>query len=153
MLTSIDSPIRNWGLVCLDNREIETIYKGINTMLRLYNKAGFTIARIRCNNEFSARSDDVMDDNNIELDVVPQGEHVPEAERNNRTIGECIRVTFHRLPYRMIPKVMLKTLAVVSCRQLNYFPAKNGVSEYLSLIHIWRCRRRLRCRSRWSPYH
>ena len=23
----------------------------------------------------------------------------------------------------------------------------------LSLIHIWRCRRRLRCRSRWSPYH
>ena len=23
----------------------------------------------------------------------------------------------------------------------------------LSLIHICRCRRRLRCRSRWSPYH
>ena len=26
-------------------------------------------------------------------------------------------------------------------------------SQHLSLIHIWRCRRRLRCRSRWSPYH
>ena len=26
-------------------------------------------------------------------------------------------------------------------------------SQNLSLIHIWRCRRRLRCRSRWSPYH
>ena len=73
-----------------------------------------------------------MDDNNIELDVVPQGEHVPEAERNNRTIGEHIRATFHPLPYRMIPEVMLKTLAVVSCRKLNYFPAKNGVSEYFS---------------------
>ena len=24
---------------------------------------------------------------------------------------------------------------------------------FLSLIHICRCRRRLRCRSRWSPYH
>ena len=23
----------------------------------------------------------------------------------------------------------------------------------LSLIHIWRCRRRRECRSRWSPYH
>ena len=23
----------------------------------------------------------------------------------------------------------------------------------LSLIHIWRCRRLLTCRSRWSPYH
>ena len=27
---------------------------------------------------------------------------------------------------------MLKTLAKVSCRQLNYFPAKNGVSPYFS---------------------
>eukprot|EP00826_Nyctotherus_ovalis_P022743 TRINITY_DN17572_c0_g2_i1.p2 TRINITY_DN17572_c0_g2~~TRINITY_DN17572_c0_g2_i1.p2 ORF type:complete len:121 (+),score=39.40 TRINITY_DN17572_c0_g2_i1:73-435(+) len=25
--------------------------------------------------------------------------------------------------------------------------------EYLSLIHICRCRRIERCRSRWSPYH
>ena len=24
---------------------------------------------------------------------------------------------------------------------------------FLSLIHIWRCRRIERCRSRWSPYH
>ena len=26
-------------------------------------------------------------------------------------------------------------------------------TEHLSLIHIWRCRRIERCRSRWSPYH
>ena len=25
--------------------------------------------------------------------------------------------------------------------------------QFLSLIHIWRCRRIERCRSRWSPYH
>ena len=25
--------------------------------------------------------------------------------------------------------------------------------KYLSLIHIWRCRRSTLCRSRWSPYH
>ena len=25
--------------------------------------------------------------------------------------------------------------------------------QYLSLIHIWRCRRSTLCRSRWSPYH
>ena len=25
--------------------------------------------------------------------------------------------------------------------------------SYLSLIHIWRCRRSYACRSRWSPYH
>ena len=30
---------------------------------------------------------------------------------------------------------------------------KLGTAPGLSLIHIWRCRRIERCRSRWSPYH
>ena len=30
---------------------------------------------------------------------------------------------------------------------------KTGFLFYLSLIHIWRCRRSTLCRSRWSPYH
>ena len=29
----------------------------------------------------------------------------------------------------------------------------NSTTVVLSLIHIWRCRRIERCRSRWSPYH
>ena len=28
-----------------------------------------------------------------------------------------------------------------------------AVARLLSLIHIWRCRRDVLCRSRWSPYH
>ena len=28
-----------------------------------------------------------------------------------------------------------------------------GIVVFLSLIHIWRCRRDPQCRSRWSPYH
>ena len=33
------------------------------------------------------------------------------------------------------------------------FPKNFRREVHLSLIHICRCRRRLRCRSRWSPYH
>ena len=29
----------------------------------------------------------------------------------------------------------------------------SAILVHLSLIHIWRCRRIERCRSRWSPYH
>ena len=32
-------------------------------------------------------------------------------------------------------------------------PGTGRAVQALSLIHICRCRRRLRCRSRWSPYH
>ena len=31
--------------------------------------------------------------------------------------------------------------------------SRGNAWERLSLIHIWRCRRIERCRSRWSPYH
>ena len=32
-------------------------------------------------------------------------------------------------------------------------PTISPMDPRLSLIHIWRCRRLLTCRSRWSPYH
>ena len=35
----------------------------------------------------------------------------------------------------------------------HLFGALNKFDLDLSLIHIWRCRRLLTCRSRWSPYH
>ena len=35
----------------------------------------------------------------------------------------------------------------------DYVTFGSLLSQILSLIHIWRCRRIERCRSRWSPYH
>ena len=44
------------------------------------------------------------------------------------------------------------------CNLMQYFLQRyikvSAVHVYfLSLIHIWRCRRSYACRSRWSPYH
>ena len=33
------------------------------------------------------------------------------------------------------------------------YPQEILIPFFLSLIHIWRCRRYAVCRSRWSPYH
>ena len=45
---------------------------------------------------------------------------------------------------------------VISTRQ-DFLPGRTADRDllfiFLSLIHIWRCRRIERCRSRWSPYH
>ena len=75
---------------------------------------------------------DLEENLDIELDFVAQGEHAPKAERNNCTIGERIRAGFHILPFSRMPTLMLKTLAKISCRQLNYFPEKNSISPYYS---------------------
>ena len=42
------------------------------------------------------------------MNYTSKGEHVTEAERNNRTIGERIRETYHNIPYKIIPRIMLK---------------------------------------------
>ena len=60
------------------------------------------------------------------------GDHVPEAERNNRVLQERVRTAYHRLPYKAIPKTMLKHLTMISAEQLNYFPAKGGISAHFS---------------------
>jgi hypothetical protein len=59
-------------------------------------------------------------------------DHVPEAERNNRTIKERIRAAYHRLPYKAIPRIMINYLAMIQANKLNLFPVKGGVSKYYS---------------------
>ena len=76
--------------------------------------------------------DDIKDDLDIDMNYASAQEHVPEAERNNRVIKERVRATYHRLPYRAIPKVMIKILAMECTNKLNFFPPKGGVSPYYS---------------------
>ena len=66
----------------------------------------------------------MKDELDITLNSCPAGEHEPVAERNNRVIGERIRAVYHHLPFKKIPKIMLKYLAMECAEKLNYFPAK-----------------------------
>jgi len=61
----------------------------------------------------------VADELSVEMNYTTTDEHVPEAERNNRTIQERIHATYHHLPYAMIPKMMLRYLAMACTAQLN----------------------------------
>ena len=52
--------------------------------------------------------DQVQDDLDVVMNYTNASNHVPEAERNNRTIKERIRAAYHRLPYKAIPRVMIR---------------------------------------------
>jgi hypothetical protein len=132
MLTGIDRSIRYRGLVPMMSRVSSELYRALDVILRAYNKRGYRVKSINCDGEFRTMMNEVRDTHEIEMNYTSRGEHVPEAKRNNRTIGERIRTTYHNLPYNAIPKVMLKYLSMVSTHQLNLFPAKGGVSAYLS---------------------
>jgi hypothetical protein len=47
-------------------------------------------------------------------------DHVPEAERNNRTIKEWVRAAY---PYKALLQQLIRDLVQTQASQLNLFPA------------------------------
>jgi hypothetical protein len=59
-------------------------------------------------------------------------DHVPEAERDNRTIKERVQAAYHQLLYKALPRQMIRYLATMQEGQLYLFPTKGGISPYYS---------------------
>jgi len=72
----------------------------------------------------------------INMNYAAAKAHVPRAKRNNHTIQEHVRVTYHGLPYNHLPRILVKYLLTEAARKLNFFPNKHGVSKYFSLRMI-----------------
>ena len=106
--------------------------EALRSVIDVYNQAGMKVARIHADNEFRAVLKDLQTVYDLEINYANPGDHVPEAECNNRTIKKRVRATYHQLPYSSLTKTMVKYLVSESTRKLNYFPAKHGVSDYYS---------------------
>ena len=132
MLTAIDRTIKFRSLVPIETRQHEEYFRALDKILRHYNNAGFVIKVIHCDGEYRSMMDKVKDDLNVDMNFTNAQDHVPEAERNNRTIKERIRAAYHRLPYKAIPWIMSRYLAMNQANQLNLFPVKGGVLSYYS---------------------
>ena len=133
MLTAIDRTIKFRSLVPMNTKRHDEYYRALDSILRHYNQAGFVIRTIHCDGEFRGMMEKVDDDLDVKMNFTNAQDHVPEAERNNRTIKERIRAAFHRLPYKAIPRIMIRYLGMIQTNQLNLFPVKGrGVSSYYS---------------------
>jgi len=132
MLTTIDKTIKFCGLVPQNSKSHEEYYEALDQVLRFYNKSGYFIKTIFCDGEFKSLMEKVADELDIDMNYTNAQDHVPQAERNNSTIKERIWAAIHRLPYKKIPKTMVKYLAMVKTNLLNLFPVKGGVSKYFS---------------------
>ena len=106
--------------------------EALGQIFRIYNAGGFRITMIHCDNEFRPLVEPLENEFNVAMNFANPQEHVPEAERNNRVIKERVRATYHRLPYIHLTRMLVKMLVTESAKKLNFFPAKNGVSQYYS---------------------
>jgi hypothetical protein len=94
-MTMIDQKIRFRSALPIENCTHEEYYRVLDMVLRLYNSAGFHIKTIHCDGEFCAMIDKVKYDLGVCMNFTNALDHVPEAERNNRTIKERVQVAYH----------------------------------------------------------
>ena len=132
MLTGIDTTVKNRNFEALKCETVPELRRALDTFLREYNKAGFRIGRIDCDNQFGPMFEEMEDDWEIELNLANPNDHVPAAERNNRTLKERIRTILHRLPFKYFPRLILRKAGEKATKALNMFPAAGGVSNYYS---------------------
>ena len=87
---------------------------------------------IHHDNEFHKSTDvfAAQQEPRIKLNYATVNEHVPQAERNNRTIKDRVRCNYYQLPYDHLPRILVKYLVSTSMKKINFFPAKHGVSKH-----------------------
>jgi hypothetical protein len=129
-MTTIDQAIQFRSALPIENRTHEEYYCVLDMVLPLYNSAGFHIKTMHCNREFRAMMDKAKDDLGVCMNFTNALDHVPEAERNNRTIKEQVWAADHRLPYKALPQQLIRYMVQTQASQLNLFPANGGISPY-----------------------
>ena len=110
-------------------RSKSSILAELLLVIKLYHNRGFSIPDIHCDNEFACLANDLSP---IQLNITTKDDHVGEVERSIRTIKERVRTTIHGLPFRRLPKLLLRELVFASVKWLNIFPAVDGISKTMS---------------------
>jgi hypothetical protein len=98
LMTTINQMIQFRSAIPIENRTHDKYYRVLDMVLQLYKSAGFHIKTIHCNGEFRAMMDIAKDGRGVCMNFTNALDHVPEAERNNRTIKEQVWAAYIRLP-------------------------------------------------------
>lgn len=87
----------------LMDKPYATYAKHLEDLIAKYNSARYNATTIYADPEYSGMQHLLLP---TQLNICNMGDHIPEAESNNRTIAEQFRAAFHQSPFSAMPKVM-----------------------------------------------
>ena len=117
----------------LKNKKTESIFQAIKHVHQTYTKRGFKVKTFMLDGEFDKDGlNGEVAGLGCNMNAVAREEHVPEIERNIRTIKDRSRSVVTMLPFQRIPARIIIELIHYCVFWLNSFPRKNGISNVLS---------------------
>jgi hypothetical protein len=120
-------------VAAINNRTQRTLHIETQAVIKLYETRGFTVTKVEGDQEFSCLANDLLP---TSLNIADADDHVAKVERSIQTIKERVRCFVQGLPFKRIPKAMMRAAIENANKTLNQFPAKNGVSNTLSPLTI-----------------
>ena len=113
------------------NTKGQTLFIAIKQVISIYKKRGFHVNIMLFDGQFeSIRTD--LSSVGVTLNITSNNEHVPEIERQIRTIKERIRCIYNTLPFKLLPPRIIIELVYTCVFWLNCFPYADGISTQLS---------------------
>ena len=106
--------------------ELKDIYK-------IYNARGFKITDIHADNEFQKVQNEVLP---ARLQLCGTDDHVPEIERSVQTQKNENRTVCHAMPYKCLPRIMIREIIKQGNAFLNAFGSKDSVGDGLTPRNI-----------------
>jgi hypothetical protein len=117
----------------INNRYKRSLLMEARAVTNLYDAQGFNISRIEADQEFRCITNDLLP---IPVNVAAADDHVAKVEQSIRTVKERVRCTVQGLPFRRIPKLMIRAVVEGAHKALNLFPARDGASDVMSPLTI-----------------
>jgi hypothetical protein len=130
-LVTISRHLKFGTIEAVKSRRHKVLLPALKNVKRLYALRGFRVKHCHVDNEFEPMRMDLLDAG-MQLNVVSEAEHVPEIERQIRTIKERTRCVYNTVPFKRMPSRMIIEMAHASVFWLNMFPASDGVSDIVS---------------------
>ena len=137
------SRIKYVDIDVMSGQGLEHIIKQVKQCIHKYNARGLQISGAHVDNQFYKSAFQRAIAPTILIPYATE-EHVSKIERRIRTVKERMRAVLSGLPFRKLPKVMIRGLATKVKNMINKFPVrKGGVSPTLSPEEIVEGKRKL----------
>ena len=128
-LSFLVTSLQGLSLVTIEHLPLRTAKRLVHTferVFRMYATARFVIQTALMDMEFE-KLRTIM--SHVALNTMLAREHIGEVEQKIRVIKERARGTFKTLPYKKLPKLMVKELLHFCVMWINLFPMKSGISR------------------------
>jgi hypothetical protein len=129
-LLCILSPLEFSFVVPLNTKKTPDVMNALEGIIAATKARGFTISKLRVDNEPAIASSDItnmLGNHGIVVDTVASGDHAAKAERRIRFVKEKWRTLVHTLPY--VPsKPIVRWGAIAANRLVNMQRASSSLS-------------------------